>query len=104
MTDACLVEKCPGAGKCHGHMTWCADCGAVDSTCDSRLRGEQCDAHPVPPDMAAIRVIVAVAERKIEQAETDLRAGLHDLQKAHYLMQQRRRYDRQLAAEEERPA
>lgn len=28
-------EECPGAGKCHGCMAWCNECGDVSATCDS---------------------------------------------------------------------
>lgn len=34
-------EECPGAGKCHGCMSWCDRCGDVDTTCDC----EVCDQH-----------------------------------------------------------
>lgn len=35
------AADCPGEGRCHGTMKWCANCGDVGGVCDAR----DCDAH-----------------------------------------------------------
>lgn len=34
-------EDCPGAGQCHGCMSWCNRCGDVDRVCE----GPRCTVH-----------------------------------------------------------
>ena len=35
------AADCPGEGRCHGTMKWCANCGDVGSVCDAG----DCDVH-----------------------------------------------------------
>ncbi len=39
-----MDDVCPGEGRCHGCLSWCAWCGTVGGVCDSE-RGS-CDCHP----------------------------------------------------------
>lgn len=43
---------CPGTGRCHGCLCWCAYCGRVSDMCDADL-GEPgtpgCDTHKKYP-------------------------------------------------------
>lgn len=34
-------DPCPGQGKCHGCLSWCDECGDVDTVCNA----ERCDRH-----------------------------------------------------------
>ena len=72
-------SECSGAGKCHGCLGWCDMCEDVKHVCDMRLRGERCDAHPVPPTWQVLRERRKKAERKrfdgqelIREAEAEL--------------------------------
>jgi hypothetical protein len=94
--------ECAGEGNCHGCLKWCSSCGDVGHVCDTRLRGERCDEHPVPPRWetlrrarAAIEAQAAEAKRVLRQAEADL-AEIQDQENA------RREYDRQMAEVERR--
>ena len=74
-----VSDDCPGVDKCHGCLRWCSTCGDVAHVCDMRLRGERCDAHPVPPTWQVLRERRKKAERKrfdgqelIREAEAEL--------------------------------
>ncbi len=36
-----MSDECPGAGRCHGCLGWCDNCGDVARVCDAR----ECDSH-----------------------------------------------------------
>jgi hypothetical protein len=94
--------ECPGAGKCHGCLKWCVNCGDVAHVCDARLRGDRCDEHPVPPQWTALRHARGEAERRAKEASRlkreveSLLAEVTDQERA------RRAYDAQRAEEERR--
>lgn len=68
-------DECPGEGRCHGPLGWCSTCGDVGHVCDMRLRGERCDAHPVPPEWRDLRRARAEAERLIAEGQRMIREG-----------------------------
>lgn len=74
MNETDALELCPGAGKCHGCMSWCDACGNVGDVCDVRLFGERCDAHPRPPPSHELRA----SRRALEERIRDLVAALCD--------------------------
>lgn len=93
--------ECPGAGKCHGCLKWCNECGdIVTHVCDARLRGERCDQHPVPPPSNVIRSARKAAEAMIDKGREMERDGQVALREAVAAEGARRVYDRQMAGEE----
>jgi hypothetical protein len=48
------TDDCPGAGRCHGALSWCASCGSVrNGPCDDRAAGRRCDQHPPAHELRA---------------------------------------------------
>ena len=94
-----IDSDCQGPGKCHGPQKWCATCGDVDQTCDARLRGEICDAHPVPPTGAIIRAAILASERKLAEGRRLIAEATAELTEAYEEGAARSAYDRQLAYE-----
>jgi hypothetical protein len=97
-----LTDECAGAGNCHGCLRWCSFCGDVAHVCDTRLRGERCDEHPVPPSAATLRRERAEAERTIREGERMVREGRAALREVVDREYARRAYAEQLAKEERR--
>ena len=95
-------DECAGAGKCHGCLKWCADCGDVAHVCDARLRGERCDEHPVPPRWDTLRGFRAVIESQIAESKRVLRQAEADLSEIQDHENARRAYDRQMIEEDRR--
>lgn len=95
-----IDSGCQGPGKCHGPQKWCDTCGDVDQTCDARLRGERCDAHPVPPTGAIIRAAILASQRKMAEGHRLVSEAAAELEEAHEEEGARRAYDLQLAAYE----
>lgn len=93
-------SECAGAGKCHGSMRWCDICGNGPHVCDTRLRGERCDSHPVPPSTGIIRLAKTEAERKIAEGERLLREGRAELEEAIAAERARWAYAEQIAQAE----
>lgn len=88
--------ECPGAGKCHGCLKWCDECGDVAHVCDTRLRGDRCDEHPVPPDSLILRTTRRGAEKMIRDARQMLADGARDIEEVTEGEIARREYDRQM--------
>lgn len=66
--------NCPGAGKCHGPVVWCADCDVTAlGPCDMRARGERCDAHP---GSAVLRPLVEEARHAVTCLDEDTRDAM----------------------------
>lgn len=74
-----MSEACPGAGKCHGCMSWCDECGNVGDVCDTRLLGERCDAHPRPPPSHELRASRRALEERIRDLVAALRGARSEL-------------------------
>ena len=89
-------DECPGAGLCHGCLKWCANCGDVDHVCDARLRGERCDAHPVPPDWPGLRKDRREAELKLRRGQAMVHEAQRDLEEVGEAERARRAYDEQM--------
>jgi hypothetical protein len=93
-------NECPGDGLCHGCLRWCSCCGDVSHVCDARLRGERCEAHPVPPSWSVLRTARAGAEKKRLYALRLDREALNEFQEVVDGENARRAYDRQVAEQE----
>lgn len=91
------AEECPGAGKCHGCLKWCNECGDVKHVCDTRLRSDRCDTHPVPPEWQTLRACRMSAERTAREARQMLADSARDLEEVADGESARREYDRQMA-------
>jgi hypothetical protein len=92
--------ECPGAGKCHGCLKWCNECGDVKHVCDARLRHDRCDSHPVPPESETLRFARAVAENMIRSGKQMIADGARDLDDVIEGESARHEYDRQVAEDE----
>ncbi len=97
-----LDDECPGAGKCHGCQSWCADCGDVKHVCDARLRFERCDQHPIPPEWGELKRRRKEAERRRYETLCVMREVLTELDEITDLENARRAYGEQRAEEEQR--
>ena len=97
-----MDDECTGQGKCHGCLSWCSICGDVAHVCDGRLRGERCDAHPVPPTWPELRAERSAAEKLIADGEAMVREGRRELERVVDRERARRAFAAQEAAEEAR--
>jgi len=95
-------EECPGKGLCHGCLKWCSTCGDVAHVCDTRLRGERCDEHPVPPPWPSLRRARAAVEQQAYEARRALQQAERDLQDLVDQENARRAYNAQLREEDRR--
>lgn len=93
-------DECAGAGKCHGALKWCRECGDVAHTCDARLKGLPCDEHPVPPHWNELRASRATAEAELRRAKAAVRAAADLLTEIQDLEYARRVFDRQRTHQE----
>ena len=96
------AEECPGPRGCHGCMKWCSRCGDVTHVCDTRLRGERCDEHPVPPAASVLRQTRASAERMIVEGKRLQREGAAALSEVEDGEKARDAFARQVNEEERR--
>lgn len=94
-------DECPGEGKCHGPMGWCDNCGDVKHICPERLRGERCDAHPVPPEWSEIRAARKATSLKFLEAQSLQHEASIEHQIAEDNARARRAFDAQRQAEED---
>lgn len=101
MSDT-LDDPCPGAGKCHGCLDWCADCGVVRHVCDARIMGERCDAHPVPTEWPVLRAERRAAEARIAKAQAEEGEARRELERIEEREAKRRGYDKEQAKEDAR--
>lgn len=72
------ADDCPGVGRCHGPVDWCASCNARKAgPCDVRARGERCDQHPpaaeLERDLAALDVDAWAASEDARAADVEWR-------------------------------
>lgn len=98
--EADAEPECAGTGKCHGCLKWCSTCGDVAHICDTRLRGERCDEHPVPTAAIIVRFARRAAEEKIARGREMLREGERELAEVVDAENARRAYDRQMVEAE----
>ncbi len=90
------IPECPGAGFCHGCLEFCSVCGDVRHVCDTRLRNERCDEHPVPPTRREILLTRRAAEKAIRDGARVRDAGLALLNAVADQEHARDAYNRQL--------
>jgi hypothetical protein len=93
-----MIDECPGPGKCHGPRVWCDNCGNVGHICDTRLRDERCDAHPVPPTPGEIAARRKAAEAKLAEGRRIIAEGEAELMQVREDARARQAYGEQLDA------
>ncbi len=97
-----IDDECTGAGKCHGCLKWCDNCGDVTHVCDMRIEGKRCDEHPMPPGWPELERMRRVAERRLYEAKCAAREASEEIERIADLENARRAYTKQVAEDERR--
>jgi hypothetical protein len=71
-----MADECPGNGKCHGPVKWCANCGEVDLVCDD----PNCMQHE---RLAEKRRRKELAKREMEDAKVTFDAARQEYLEAY---------------------